>query len=131
MVADAAATVGGKSVEVPGTWLAQHPAVFEAAGGNASAALSRNAANVARSVAECYALGIDPEDENDDFKITSFEMVNGEPVFTFSHEKDGSGNTFVPRIRRLGKERLTDGWSDVPEGGNPAFRFFTVEVALP
>ena len=22
------------------------------------------------------------------------------------------------------------GWSDVPEGGNSAFRFFTVEVAL-
>ena len=30
-----------------------------------------------------------------------------------------------------GKEELSDGWSDVPEGGDSAFRFFTVEVELP
>ena len=30
-----------------------------------------------------------------------------------------------------GKAKLSDGWSDVPEGGNSAFRFFTVEVELP
>ena len=30
-----------------------------------------------------------------------------------------------------GKAELSDGWSDVTEGGNDAFRFFTVEVALP
>ena len=30
-----------------------------------------------------------------------------------------------------GKAELADGWSDVSEGGNDAFRFFTVEVELP
>ena len=30
-----------------------------------------------------------------------------------------------------GKAKLSDEWSDVPKGGNSAFRFFTVEVVLP
>jgi hypothetical protein len=30
-----------------------------------------------------------------------------------------------------GRAKLTDGWSDVPEGGEKSFRFFTVEVELP
>jgi hypothetical protein len=38
---------------------------------------------------------------------------------------------FVPRLKVKGKAELSDGWSDVPEGGSSAFRFFTVEVALP
>ena len=38
---------------------------------------------------------------------------------------------FVPRLKVKGKAELSDGWSDVPEGGNSAFRFFAVEVALP
>ena len=40
-------------------------------------------------------------------------------------------DTFVPRLKVKGKVELADGWSDVPEGGNDAFRFFTVEVELP
>jgi hypothetical protein len=35
------------------------------------------------------------------------------------------------RLRLKGKAELSDRWSDVPEGGNSAFRFFTVEVELP
>ena len=30
-----------------------------------------------------------------------------------------------------GKAELSDGWSDVPVGGNLAFRFFAIEVELP
>ena len=37
----------------------------------------------------------------------------------------------MPRIKVKGKVELSDGWSDVPDGGDSAFRFFTVEVALP
>ena len=55
----------------------------------------------------------------------------GKPIFEFSHSADGAGNSFVPRIKVKGKAELSDGWSDVPEGGNSAFRFFTVEVELP
>ena len=89
------------------------------------------AANETRSVAECYVLGIDPEDPMDDFRITHFEIVDGEPVFTFSHDRDGSGNPFTQRIRKKGKAKLSDGWSDVPPGGDPSFRFFKVVVELP
>jgi hypothetical protein len=44
---------------------------------------------------------------------------------------DGAGNSFVPRIKAKGKARLTDAWSDIPDGGDVSFRFFTVEVELP
>ena len=33
-------------------------------------------------------------------------------------------DTFVPRLKVKGKAELSDGWSDVPEGGSSAFRFF-------
>ena len=56
-------------------------------------------------------------------------MEGGKPKFEFSHSTDGAGNSFVPRLKV--KAELADGWSDVPEGGNSAFRFFTVEVNLP
>ena len=52
-------------------------------------------------------------------------------MFEFSHSTDGAGNSFVSRLKVKGKAELSDGWSDVSEGGNSAFRFFTVEVELP
>ena len=60
-----------------------------------------------------------------------FWMEGGKPMFEFSYSTDGAGNSFAPRLKVKGKAELSDGWSDVPEGGNSAFRFFTVEVALP
>ena len=67
----------------------------------------------------------------DDFKITRFWMEDGKPMFEFSHSTDGAGNSFEARLKVKGKAELSNGWSDVPEGGNSAFRFFTVEVELP
>ena len=58
-------------------------------------------------------------------------MESGKPKFEFSHSVDGVGNLFTPRIKVKGKAELSDGWSDVPDGGDPSFRFFTVEVELP
>ena len=58
-------------------------------------------------------------------------MEGGKLMFEFSHSTDGAGNSFMPRIKAKGKAKLSDGWRDVPEGGNLAFRFFTVEVMLP
>ena len=58
-------------------------------------------------------------------------MEGNEPMFEFSHSTDGAGKLFVTRIKVKGKMELSDGWSDVPEGGDPSFRFFTVEVELP
>ena len=75
--------------------------------------------------------GVDLTKEDDDFRITRFWMEGGKPMFEFSHSTDGAGKSFVTRIKVKGKAELSDGWSDVPEGGNSAFRFFTVEVELP
>ena len=51
-------------------------------------------------------------------------------MFEFSHSTDGTGNSFVPRLKVKGKAELSDGWSDVPEGGDASFRFFPIEVTL-
>ncbi len=81
---------------------------------------------------ECYALGIDPEDPNDDLKITDFKIEDGKPVITLNHTKDGSGNSFEPRIKTLGKANLTDvDWVDVTDKDKSAYRFFKVTVDLP
>ena len=76
-------------------------------------------------------LGIDPTKADDDFRITRFWMENGVSKFGFSHFADGAGNSFMPRIKAKGKARLSDSWQEVPPGGNPSLRFFTVEVELP
>ena len=120
----------GKSVVVPVNWIDSYADIVAAAGGDKAAALQRTAAN-GRKVWECFMLGVDPTKADDDFKITRFWMENGEPKFEFSHSADGSGNSFMPRIKTKGKAKLTDSWQDVPVGGNSSFRFFTVEVELP
>ena len=76
-------------------------------------------------------LGVDPTKADDDFKITRFWMEDDKPKFEFNHSADGAGKSFVTRLKVKGKAKLSDGWSDVPDGGDPSFRFFTVEVALP
>ncbi len=120
--ADVAVDAGeGRTVTIPGVWL----------GKRTMRAATDVAAN-GRKVWECYLLGCDPEKAADDFRIASFEVVDGVPAFTFSHTRDGSGVSFEPRIRILGKARLDDAaWTEMPEGGDPALRFFKAEVALP
>ena len=61
----------------------------------------------------------------------AFGWRGGKPMFEFSHSTDGAGNSFERRLKVKGTAKLSDGWSDVPEGSNSAFRFFTVEVELP
>ena len=95
-------------------------------------AANATAANGCRTVGECYELGIDPEDPNDDLKIAGFKMKDGKPEITLNHTKDGSGNSFEDRVKILGKAELTDAeWQEVPPEGNPAHRFFKVGVEMP
>lgn len=89
------------------------------------------AANGCRTVGECYALGINPEDPDDDFRIKSFKMDGTKPVVTVNHTEDGSGASLLPRMKMLGKAELSGEWEEVPEEGNPAHRFFTVTVEEP
>ena len=113
-------------------YLNQHSTIATAANGDIATAAAMTAANGCRTVGECYALGIDPEDPNDDLKITDFKMKDGKPVITLNHTTDGSGNSFVPRVKTLGKANLNDtDWIEVPESGDPSLRFFKVEVEKP
>ena len=91
------------------------------------------AANGTRTVAQCYSCGVNPTDPNDDLKIADFEMKDGKPVITLNHTEDGSGNSFLPRVKTLGKATLSDAeeWREVPEEGDETMRFFMVEVLLP
>ena len=92
------------------------------------------AANGCRTVGECYALGINPEDPNDDLKIADFKMEGGKPVITLNHTEDGSGNSFLPRVKTLGKADLSDAteeWRVVPEEGDQTMRFFKIDVEMP
>ena len=77
------------------------------------------------------AVELDPSDPLNDFRITRFWMDGDMPMFEFNHTTDGSGNSILPYVRPLGKANLKDAWLHVPDGGNPAFRFFAAEVVLP
>ena len=114
-------------------WLTRFASLFSSANGDVVAAETMPAANGCRTVGECYALGINPEDPNDDLKITDFKMQDGKPVITLNHTEDGSGNSFMPRVKTLGKATLsnTEEWREVPEEGDPTMRFFKVEVEMP
>ena len=135
MVTIGASTLHGKHVnvstnwicetlDIPNSWFTSHPTFV-------TSLLDAPAANGTRSVAECFTLGVDPEDPDDDFRITRFWMDGNTPMFEFSHTADGSGNTFVPRIRKMGSASPTGPWLEVPAAGNPAYRFFKAEVLLP
>jgi len=114
-------------------WFAEKATnLFSASNGDVDAAAAMVAANGCRTVGECYELGIDPEDPDDDLKIAEFEMKDGKPVITLNHTEDGSGNSFMPRVKTLGKSNLSDAeWREVPEEGDDTMRFFKVEVEMP
>ena len=117
---------------MPQDYVNNHEKIREASGGDIATAAAMMAANGFRTVGECYELGIDPEDPNDDLKITEFKMKDGKPEITLNHTKDGSGNSFEDRVKILGKAELSDAeWQEVPPEGNPAHRFFTVDVEMP
>ena len=133
VVDDAQATVGGNVVTVPTSWFLCYPGIFKP-NGNASDVVATTAANGKRSVAECYVLGVDPEDPDDDLKIAGFKMEDGKPVITLNHTKDGSGNSFMPRVKTLGKadiKNTAEEWREVPVYGDSSMRFFKVIVEVP
>ena len=113
---------------------------------NLVALAKTTAANGKLTVAQCYSCGVDPTDPNDDLKITDFEMKDGKPVITLNHTEDGSGNSFLPRVKTLGAKSLDasaqgtkspgtaaqwDDMSDVADPEAAGYRFFKVEVEMP
>lgn len=111
----------GKIISVPKAWIDK----------NTLRPIDALAAN-GRKVWECYVLGLSPENPIDDFKITSFKIVNGKPVFTYSHDTDGDGKSYASRIKVVGKKELTDvDWEDVTSENEDNCKFFKAEVCLP
>ena len=126
---------GGKNVAVPQTWLNGHPAIVAAAGGDKEKALKATAANGRLSVAECYVLGLDPENETNDFRIVSFPIRNGSPdiggiaVYPPQEAWNVQGATSVLKgAATLGPDA---DWQTVTDQNKESFRFFKVEVLLP
>lgn len=125
---------GGKSVTVPQTWIAEHPTLMAAAGGDAEAALTSKAANGRLSVVECYVIGLDPESTTNDFRITSFPLkADGTPdleniVFD---PPEARWNVEGARPVVKGTASLGGEWQAVTEENKAGFRFFKVEVVLP
>ena len=117
-------------VPVAKEWIDNYPALLAEQSGDYEAAANATAAN-GRKVWACYVAGLNPSDPLDDFRITRFWMDGYMPMFEFNHTTDGSGNSILPYIKPLGKARLEDGWRHVPDGGDPAFRFFAAEVVPP
>ena len=129
---DLAYTAFTRTTQVPVSyaWLRRHTPGMADEYNAYEAAAKATAAN-GRKVWECFAMGFDPTDPLDDFRITAFWMDGDVPMFEFSHTEDGDGNSFLHLIKPLGKANLEDAWQHVPEGGDPSFRFFAAEVVLP
>ena len=110
-------------VQHPGAWLAEKKTARGA---------TEPAAN-GRKVWECYVLGLDPESATNDFRITSFPMkADGTPDLANIVFEPPQTKWNVPATWKVkGAATLEGPWGDVSAGGNPAYRFFKVEVVLP
>ncbi len=89
-----------------------------------------------RTAAECYALGLDPTDATNDFRIVSIEMVDGKPKVEWEPKTNRWTGAEIRAVVK-GADRLEGPWAEVPEDGGspgtarPTMRFFKVVVELP
>ena len=102
---------------------------------NTTRAATDTAAN-GRKVWECYALGLDPEDNSatNDFKITSFPLkADGTPDLEHIVFEPPQARWNVPATYKVkGAAELKGAeWTEVTEENKAGFRFFKVMVELP
>ena len=82
---------------------------------------------------EYYALGLDPTDATNDFRIVFIEFVDGKPKVEWVPKVNRWTGVEIQAVLK-GAERLERPWVDVlPEGGlprtaRPTMRFFKVVV---
>ena len=122
----------GWGVDIPGTWnglaiqcmtpeiewLADRELVADALTANG------------RTAAECYALGLDPTDATNDFRIVSIELVDGKPKVEWEPKTNRWTGAEIQAVLK-GAEALDGEWQTVTEGNKAGFRFFKVVVELP
>ena len=86
-----------------------------------------------RTAAECYALGRDPADATNDFRIVSIEIVDGEPKVEWEPKVNRWTGAEVNTVLK-GAATLDGEWKSV-EGATAAekaaMRFFKVVVEVP
>ena len=78
--------------------------------------------------AECYALGLDPADVTDDFRIVSIEMVDGKPKVEWEPKVNRWTGAEIQAVLK-GAETLDGEWKVVEEATvaeKAAMRFFKV-----
>ena len=68
--------------------------------------------------AECYALGLDPADVTDDFRIVSIEMVDGKPKVEWEPKVNRWTGAEIQAVLK-GAETLNGEWKSV-EGATVA-----------
>ncbi len=119
-------------VPVPYAWLDAHVPGVAHESGAYEASAKATAAN-GRKVWECYVVGLDPQVATNDFRIVSFPMkADGTPNLAGIVFEPPQAQWNVPATYKVkGAATLAGPWGDVPAGGNPAYRFFKVEVVLP
>ena len=78
-------------------------------------------------------MGADPQMATNDFQIVSFPMkVDGTPDLAGIVFNPPQVQWNVPATYKVKGAATLDGpWDEVPAGGNPAYRFFKVEVVVP
>ena len=76
-----------------------------------------------RTAAECYALGLDPTDATNDFRIVSIEMVDGKPKVEWEPKVNRWTGAEIQAVLK-GAATLDGEWQTVTEENKAGFRFF-------
>ena len=122
---------GGDRVAVPVGWLSSWPEILAAVGGDRERALKSTAANGRRTVSECYALGLDPTDTTNDFRIVSFDMAGDLPKVEWEPKVNRWTGKEI-KVTLKGAVNLSDTyWPEVTAQNKEGFRFFKVTVEMP
>ena len=122
---------GGDRVSVPVGWLSSWSEILAAVGGDRERALKATAANGHRTVSECYALGLDPTDTTNDFRIVSFDMASDPPKVEWEPKVNRWTGKEIKATLKGAAELKGAEWTEVTEENKAGFRFFKVMVELP
>ena len=117
----------GRMMGLWAEWVENHQAL-------AKSILEGTAANGRLSVVECYALGLDPENETDDFVITEFPMkADGTPDLAKLKYEPSEDRWTLPGLtaRVFGASDLAGPWQEVRIGDEAQYRFFKVVIVAP
>ena len=83
-----------------------------------------------RTAAECYALGLDPANATNDFRIVSIEIVDGKPKVEWEPKVNRWTGAEIQAVLK-GAATLDGEWQTVTEENKAGFRFFKVVVEVP